>query len=188
MTIPNQLTLLRIVFSFFLIFFLLIPGLGAKLAALVVFIAACLTDFFDGRLAKRWGVITDFGMLMDPIADKILVLSAFVSFVQLQLIPGWMVVVIAGREFLVTGFRLFAMGKGKVLAAERAGKLKTASQMTAISVILLFLVVDEMMGDSYSRTAAGSTWLWWLTFVAVVLTLTSGISFLWNNRRLILNL
>ncbi len=192
MNLPNQLTLARIILSFAIILFLLTPGVPAKGAALALFILACLTDWWDGRLARRRGLVTDFGILMDPIADKVLVLSAFVAFVQLGVVPAWMVVLIATREFLVTGLRLFALGKGQVLPAEAAGKHKTVSQMVAIFVTLIVLVVREGLAGT---EATGALWMgrmeaviWGLAMLTVVLTLTSGVSFLWRHRRLILNL
>ncbi|MBI3333849.1 MAG: CDP-diacylglycerol--glycerol-3-phosphate 3-phosphatidyltransferase [Candidatus Omnitrophica bacterium] len=191
MNLPNQLTLFRIVLSFLLIASLLSPGLTARIAAVVVFILACLTDLWDGRLARSKGLVTDFGILMDPIADKILVLSAFVAFVQLGLAPAWMVVLIAAREFLITGLRIFALGRGQVLPAEAAGKHKTVSQMVAISLTLLFLVARESIAarpEGAGWVAAGETGIWWLMLLTVVLTLTSGTSFFWKHRQLILNL
>ncbi len=191
MNLPNQLTLLRIALSFVLIVFLLAPGFWPKLAAIGVFTAASLTDLWDGKLARAQGIVTDFGVLMDPIADKILVLSAFLAFVQLGVAPAWMVVAIAAREFLVTGLRLFALGKGKVLPAEAAGKHKTVSQIVAISLILLFLLAREFL---LTRNGGGG-WLasWqaaigWVMLLTVALTLSSGISFFWRHRKLILNL
>ena len=186
MNLPNKLTLLRIVLSFVLIVCLLSPGFPAKLAAIAVFAAAALTDLIDGRLARRWGAVTDFGVLMDPVADKVLVLSAFVSFVQLNLVPAWMVVLIAAREFLVTGFRLFALGKGQVLAAESAGKQKTVSQMAAISLSLIYLAAAERF-RSAEWLSQGRAAVWVLVLLTVGLTLSSGLSFFWRNRRIILN-
>ena len=191
MNLPNQLTLSRIVLSFVLILFLLLPGLTAKLVALGIFILASLTDLWDGWLARRWNLVTDFGILMDPIADKVLVLSAFLAFVQLDLVPAWMVVAIATREFLVTGLRLFALGKGQVLPAERAGKHKMASQMVAISVTLIVLVIREWVFSWPDRDlwlVRGEAGIWWLMLLTVGLTMTSGISFIWRHRKLILNL
>ena len=191
MNLPNQLTLLRIALSFVLILFLLAPGFSAKLTALAIFILASLTDLWDGLLARRKGQVTDFGILMDPIADKILVLSAFLAFVQLNVVPAWMVALIATREFLVTGIRIFALGKGHVLPAEAGGKHKTVSQIVAISVTLLFLVIQAAVGSN----PRNSNWIYWgevgiwvLMVTTVVLTLTSGISFMWRHRRLILGL
>ena len=175
--------------SFLLIALLWAPGLAAKIAAIFVFAAAALTDLWDGKLARAKGQVSDFGVLMDPIADKILVLSAFVSFVALSVAPAWMVVLMAAREFLVTGLRFFALGKGQVLPAEAAGKHKTASQMVAISLTLLYLAAREAGGPSSALWAArGESAIWWLLLVTVVLTLTSGISFLWKHRRVILSL
>jgi CDP-diacylglycerol--glycerol-3-phosphate 3-phosphatidyltransferase len=189
--LPNQLTLLRIALSFLLIVLLLTPGFPAKLAACFIFAAASLTDLWDGRLARARGLVSDFGVLMDPIADKILVLSAFVAFVQLDLVPAWMVVLVASREFLVTGLRLFALGKGHVLPAEAAGKHKTASQIVAISLVLIFLAVREALGDASQASNwihASHSGIWWLMLLTVFLTLSSGFSFLWKHRRLILSL
>ena len=189
MNLPNRLTLLRIVLSIFLILLLLAPGLSPKIAALFVFIAAALTDLWDGRLARSKGLVTDFGILMDPIADKILVLSAFLAFVQLGAAPAWMVALIASREFLVTGLRLFALGKGQVLPAEAAGKHKTVSQMTAISLTLLFLVFEAAAGPARPGWAQwAQAGIWWLMLLTVALTLISGISFFWRHRRIILDL
>ena len=191
MNLPNQLTLLRIALSFLLIIFLLTPGFPAKLIACFVFAIASLTDLWDGQLARKRGLVSDFGVLMDPIADKILVLSAFVAFVQLGLVPAWMVVLVASREFLVTGLRLFALGKGHVLPAEAAGKHKTASQMVAISLVLIFLAVRAALRDPFSLSPwiqASQSGIWWLMLLTVVLTLTSGISFLWRHRKIILSL
>ena len=191
MNLPNQLTLLRIALSFFLIVFLLTPGFPAKIAAIIVFALASLTDLWDGRLARARGMVTDFGILMDPIADKILVLSAFLAFVQLELAPAWMVTLIATREFLVTGLRLFALGRGHVLPAEAAGKHKTVSQIVAISLTLLFLAAREHIAvrpDGVQWIARGEAGIWWLMMLTVILTMTSGISFMWRHRKLILNL
>lgn len=191
MNLPNRLTLLRIFLSFVLIVFLLIPGLGAKVAAGIVFAMAAFTDLWDGRIARRQKIVTDFGVLMDPIADKVLVLSAFVAFVQLQVVSAWMVVLIATREFLVTGLRLFALGKGQVLPAEAAGKHKTVSQMVAISLTLVYLIAREA-----GRSGPAEEWLIrfgpvaidLLMLLTVALTMTSGISFLWRHRKIILHL
>lgn len=191
MNLPNRLTLLRIALSFVVIFFLLTPGLIPKAAALAAFTLASLTDWWDGRLARSQGIVTDFGVLMDPIADKILVLSAFCAFVQLRVAPAWMVVAIAAREFIVTGLRLFALGKGQVFPAEAAGKHKTVSQIVAISVTLVVLILRELAlrGEgSQEWVLGGERGIWWLMLLTVILTLTSGISFLWRHRKIILNL
>ena len=120
MNLPNKLTILRIALAVVFVVLLFIPGLPAKIGALITFLAASLTDLLDGYLAKKNGQITDFGILMDPIADKILILSAFLAFVQMQLVEAWMVVIIIFREAVVTGLRVLALAKGKVIKADYA--------------------------------------------------------------------
>ena len=161
---------------------------AGKVIALGLFLLATLTDLLDGVLARRLNQQSEFGALLDPIADKILVLAAFLSFVELKLIPAWMVVLIVSREFLVTGLRLVAYRQGKVLAAEKQGKHKTVSQMVAIFAGLIFLIVSEMAdewfapGQAQSVRTVGWNCLITLMTITVVLTLTSGISFLTKQR------
>ncbi len=192
MNLANRLTMSRILLTFVFMFFLFCHGLWFKVASLVVFILAALSDLFDGMIAQRRNMITDFGRLMDPIADKILVLSAFAAFVQLQLIDAWMFMIIVSREILITSLRLFALNKGKVLSAARAGKHKTVMQMTVIFAILGFVVLKEVI-------LKYSTWnpawekvfrqgIFFLMVVTVGLTLYSGLSYLWENRKVITRL
>jgi CDP-diacylglycerol---glycerol-3-phosphate 3-phosphatidyltransferase len=190
--LANRLTLSRILLTFVLMGLLYIENFWAKLGALLIFVAACATDYLDGWIARTRGQATDFGKIIDPIADKVLVLGVFLSFVELKLIPSWMVVVIMIREFTITGMRLFAIRRGIVLAAEKAGKHKTVSQMVAILFILIFLCVRELWiggaGWGVSHQEAFQWGIWILMMGALVLTLISGVSFVWNNRRLIRNL
>jgi len=192
MNLANRLTMLRILLTFVFMFFLFCQGLWAKAASLVVFMLAALSDFFDGMIAQRRNMVTDFGRLMDPIADKILVLAAFAAFVQMQLIDAWMFVIIVSREILITSLRLFALNKGKVLSAARAGKHKTVSQMAVIFAILGFILLKEIV-------LKYSTWnpawerifrqgIFWLMVVTLGLTLYSGLSYLWENRKIIARL
>jgi len=189
MNIANRLTLLRIVLTFIFMFFLFCHGLWAKVLSLLLFIFAALSDFFDGRIAQRKNMVTDFGRLMDPIADKILVLAAFAAFVQMQLIPAWMFVIIISREIIITSLRFFALNKGRVLSASKAGKHKTFSQMAVILFILLFIVLKEMMlafftwNPTWEKLFSRSIYI--LMFLTVVLTLYSGLSYLWKNRKVI---
>jgi CDP-diacylglycerol--glycerol-3-phosphate 3-phosphatidyltransferase len=148
--IANKLTLLRILLTFVFMSFLFVHSLWAKVASLLIFIFAALSDFFDGRIAQKKNMVTDFGKLMDPIADKILVLAAFAAFVQMQLIDAWMFVIVVSREILITSLRLFALNKGKVLSATKAGKHKTVSQMLLIFFILIFIVLKEVMLTFYT--------------------------------------
>ncbi|MFH0878058.1 MAG: CDP-diacylglycerol--glycerol-3-phosphate 3-phosphatidyltransferase [Candidatus Omnitrophota bacterium] len=189
MNLANKLTMARIGMTFLLMWFLFMEGMIAKVIALVIFLAACGTDFLDGWVARRRKETSDFGKLMDPIADKILVIGIFLAFVELRLVPAWMVIVIIAREFLITGLRLFAIRKGVVLAAERAGKHKTVSQMLTIFVILLFVIFKESFsGSGQARQAFENgtrTAILLLMSGTVFLTLASGFSYLWQNRKLI---
>jgi len=192
MNLANRLTLSRILLTFVFMFFLFCQGLWAKAASLIVFTLAALSDLFDGLIAQRWNMVTDFGRLMDPIADKILVLAAFAAFVQMQLIDAWMFVIIVSREILITSLRLFALNKGKVLSAARAGKHKTVSQMAVIFAILGFILLKEIV-------LKYSTWnpawekifrqgIFFLMLVTLALSLYSGLSYLWENRKIIARL
>ncbi len=192
MNLANRLTVSRIVLTFVFMFFIFCQGFWFKLAALLTFIVAALSDYFDGMLAKKMNMSTDFGKLMDPIADKILVLAAFSAFVQMQLIEAWMFVLIMSREILITSLRLFALNKGKVLSAARAGKHKTFSQMSVIFLILGFIVLKEAIltfstwnpkWEGFFRSSISV-----LMFITVALTLYSGISYLWENRKVITRL
>lgn len=182
MNLPNLLTVARMGLTLLLVYLLLQPGPAAKIAALAVFVAAALTDWWDGRIARRRGLVSQFGVLMDPIADKVLVLCSLGVFVKLGVAPGWMVLLIAARELLVTWLRLVALAKGRTLAAEAAGKAKAAFQMATISAALVFLIAREILPAGGWVSPAGSA-LRGLLFLTVLLTLSSGISFLWNNRK-----
>lgn len=135
--LPNALTLLRIFLVPFLLVVLLTKFEGREVVALLIFWTATATDFFDGWLARRRGEITTLGTLLDPIADKLLISAAFVSLVELGLAPAWMVVVILGREFAVSGLRAIASGQGIVISATGWGKAKMFSQIVAASVLIL---------------------------------------------------
>lgn len=186
MSLPNRLTISRIFLTLIFVWFLFQPGVAAKIAAVVIFLLASWTDFYDGYYAKKHNLITNFGKIMDPIADKLLILAAFFAFMVMHIVALWMFVVIFIREVVVTVIRLYALSQGKVLPAERAGKAKTVLQFTAILLILFFLILAE--------TAFQGHWprlfvvqlfqgIYVLMFLVVAVTLFSGISFLWNNRR-----
>lgn len=189
MNIANKLTVLRIILTFVFMFFLFCHGLWAKAASFTAFAAAALTDFLDGMIAHRRNMVTDFGRLMDPIADKILVIAAFAAFVQMQIIEAWMFVIIISREILITSLRLFALNKGKVLSATRAGKHKTLSQMIVIFSILVFIVVKEVMLTYFTWNPDWEKMfrhgIYVLMLIAVTFTLYSGLSYLWENRKII---
>jgi CDP-diacylglycerol---glycerol-3-phosphate 3-phosphatidyltransferase len=159
--LPNGLTLFRIFLVPFLVVVLLTKFEGREIVALAIFLIATATDFLDGWLARRRGEITTFGTLLDPIADKLLISAAFISLVEVGLAPAWMVVVVVGREFAVTGLRSVASGQGIVIAASPWGKAKMASQITAISLLILSERFDWV-------TLAGRIALWIVVAVAIV--------------------
>ena len=144
MNLPNKLTVLRMIMVPFFVLALLWPFPHHYLVALALFGIASYTDHLDGKLARKYHQITDFGKIMDPLADKILVISALVCFVSLGLCDVWLVLLIIAREFMVTSIRLVAAGKGTVIAANNWGKIKTVSQIVAICVILLLQYIAEL--------------------------------------------
>lgn len=190
MNLPNRLTVSRLALTVVFLAALLVPFPGHATAALALFAAASLTDYFDGMIARRDRLITRFGILMDPLADKILVCSAFIAFVELGRMPAWMVIVIVARELAITGLRLLAASQQLVLAAERFGKHKTISQIVCICAVLTSLAYPTW--GAWARTVfefpAGAPWVAWFTeaskWVAVALTLLSGSIYLWRNRAL----
>jgi CDP-diacylglycerol---glycerol-3-phosphate 3-phosphatidyltransferase len=194
MNLPNKLTISRFVLTiaFLGVMFSKVPY--HKTIALVLFVAGGVSDFLDGQIARRRKLITNFGILMDPLADKIMVCSAFIAFVGLNWIPAWMVVIIVARELAITGLRLLAASKNVVLAAEGYGKHKTISQIVAIISILVSASYNEwgFVGRSiFGFHLFGEVaWIGWFTkfaiWVAVALTFISGWLYLWKNRAIYL--
>ncbi len=194
MNVPNQLTVAR--FGLTVVFLAaLFSGLPYHdSVALVIFVIASLTDYFDGKIARRDNLITDFGKLMDPLADKILTGSAFIAFVGLDLMPAWMVIIIVARELAITGLRLLAASKNIVLAAERFGKHKTISQITAIIAVLVSISYASWgsVGEAiFGWNLLGVPWVLSFTMLAqwvtVLLTFYSGAVYLVKNRDLYLD-
>ena len=189
MNLPNKLTLSRIALTVIFMFFLFAHGVIYKVLALLTFAVAAFTDFLDGYIAKKRGLISDFGRFMDPIADKILTLAAFLAFVEMGLIPAWMVMIIIFREFIITGLRLIALRNNRFIEATFAGKHKTAFQISAIFVILIFLLFREF-GYSLEfwtpRFQEGfEVAIFYLMLIAVTLTVISGVSFFRRNKDVI---
>lgn len=187
MNLPNQLTISRFVLTGLFLAVLLIPFSFHETVALVLFSAASITDYFDGAIARRHQLITNFGVLMDPLADKILVCSAFIAFVELDQMPAWMVILIVARELVITGLRLLAASKNLVLAAERFGKHKTISQIVCICAVLTSMAYPDWAtwGRAIFEFPIVTPWIGWFTaaskWVAVALTLLSGSVYLWKN-------
>ena len=193
MNLPNRLTVSRFALTglFWVAAFTPIPGNHTW--ALLLFGLASLTDFLDGKIARERRLITAFGTLMDPLADKILTCSAFIALIELKQIEAWMVAVIVGRELAITGLRLLAASKNLVLAAERLGKHKTLSQIATILATLVSLSYPQWgsLGQTlFSWTLLGRPWIeaiaWASQWLAVALTLYSGATYLWRHRHLYL--
>ncbi|MDD7739156.1 MAG: CDP-diacylglycerol--glycerol-3-phosphate 3-phosphatidyltransferase [Fusicatenibacter sp.] len=175
MNLPNKLTILRVIMIPFFVLFMLssLGGDAGKWIALVIFIAASLTDTLDGYIARRDHLVTDFGKFMDPLADKLLVCSALICFVEMGKLPAWMVIIIISREFIISGFRLIASDNGVVIAASKWGKLKTISQM-----VMIVLVIADL-GGFFAVLEQIFIWL------ALVLTVVSLIDYLLKNKNVL---
>jgi CDP-diacylglycerol--glycerol-3-phosphate 3-phosphatidyltransferase len=193
MNLPNKLTLSRFVLTVAFLVVMFSRMRFHETIALVLFVAGGISDFLDGEIARRQKLITNFGILMDPLADKIMVCSAFIAFVGLNWIPAWMVVIIVARELAITGLRLLAASKNVVLAAEGYGKHKTISQIVAIIAILVLASYHDwgLAGRPFAWPAIrGYPWVYWFAefskWLAVILTFLSGWLYLWKNRALYL--
>ena len=176
MNLPNKLTILRVIMIPFFVFFLLsgVGGSASKWIALVIFAAASITDTLDGYIARRDNLITDFGKFMDPLADKLLVCSALICFVELDKLPAWMVIIIIAREFIISGFRLVASDNGIVIAASYWGKFKTVSQMAMI--ILCILDINNTVMQYITVI---------VTYLALVLTVVSLVDYMVKNKKVL---
>ena len=188
MNFPNRLTLARLVLTVFFLAAMFWRTRFNDTVALLLFSLAGLTDYYDGKIARRDKLITNFGTLMDPLADKILTCSAFIAFVGRGTVPAWMAIIIVGRELAITGLRLLAANKNVVLAAEGYGKHKTISQIVAILALLL---ADSYLEWGKWAAPVFQSWLPGLAqvtlWVTVILTFTSGLLYLWRNRELYLD-
>lgn len=171
MNLPNKLTILRVILIPFYIFFLMtdVAGEASRWIALGIFVVASLTDFLDGYIARKYKLITNFGKFMDPLADKLLVCSAMICFVELDRMPSWIVVIIIAREFIISGFRLVAVEQGRVIAAGWWGKFKTA--FTMFMVIFMTVNIDAL---KYVTIA--------LMYISLALTIISLLDYLIKNR------
>ncbi len=172
MNTPNKLTVARMIIVPFLVVFLL-TGWGGdanRYISLALFVVASVTDWFDGYLARKNNLVTNFGKFMDPLADKLLVCSAMICMIELNRLPAWFVIIIIGREFIISGFRLIAAENGIVIAANYWGKFKTASQM--IMIILLIIHFDGIF------VTLEQLFIW----LSLALTIISLITYIWQNK------
>ena len=174
MNTPNKLTVARMIIVPFLVVFLL-SGLGGdanRYISLILFVVASITDWFDGHLARKNNLVTNFGKFMDPLADKLLVCSAMICMIELTRLPAWVVIIIIGREFIISGFRLIAAENGIVIAANYWGKFKTVSQM--IMIILLILHFDTIP----AFVILEQIFIW----ISLALTVISLMTYIWQNK------
>lgn len=183
MNLPNKLTVLRMVLIPFFVLAMMWDALPYHyFLGLLLFVIASLTDMLDGKIARKYNLITDFGKFMDPLADKLLVTAAMVLFVELRAAAGWVVVLILAREFLVTSLRTLAAGKGVVIAADKWGKFKTVSQMLWIILGILLLACSQDLHLEGPLMDIGGLLFTLLTLIVVALTLFSGWNYMWHNR------
>ena len=176
MNLPNKLTILRVcMIPFFVAALLWDEGDSQTMRVIadVIFIAASLTDMLDGKIARKYNLVTNFGKFMDPLADKLLVCSALICLIELEQLPAWVVIIIISREFIISGFRLVASDNGVVIAASYWGKFKTVFQMAMIIVLIADLGgVFDLVGQV-------------LIWVALALTIISLLDYIWKNRQVL---
>lgn len=175
MNLPNKLTILRIILI--PIFVILLILQDYKILPLIVFVVASLTDTIDGYLARKYNLITDFGKFMDPLADKLLVTTALILFIEMGYINAWIVTIIIAREFIISGFRTLAASKGVTIAANKWGKIKTVFQMTLIISILI----------DYAKLINIGIIINPLIIITLIITIISAITYLLNNRSILKN-
>lgn len=174
MNLPNKLTIGRIIA---VPFFIAAYMMHFYIVALVLFILASLTDMLDGKIARKYNLVTNFGKIMDPLADKILVYSAFCLMVDDKTIAGWMLIIILAREFAISGMRTVAASEGIVIAAGMSGKIKTVLQMIAVPLLMLAKVGDATSGTFYYINIIAIVFLW----ASLVMTVYSGIEYITKN-------
>ena len=171
MNLPNKLTILRVIMIPFFVLALLYNGgenQTLRYVAAAIFIIASLTDMLDGKIARKYNLVTNFGKFMDPLADKLLVCSALICLVELKELPAWMVIVIISREFIISGFRLVASDNGVVIAASYWGKFKTTFQMIAVVLLIVGIPARSMVTTA-------------VVWIALILTVISLVDYIAKN-------
>jgi len=202
MNLANKLTIGRIITIPFFILFMFMGNISTRVAALLIFILAALTDVYDGIVARHREEVTNFGKFIDPLADKLVVSAAFISFVQLRelSIPAWMVILVISREFIITGLRSVAASRGTIIPASLSGKFKTTSQMVVIITILIILIVNAVLKNYWHVTPLElQTFLgwrrvfgyildrapYWLMLLVTTLTVISGFNYIFRNKHIL---
>jgi len=200
--LANKLTMGRIIVIPFFLLFMFIGNIYTRVAALLIFILAALTDIYDGIIARHREEVTNFGKFIDPLADKLIVSAALISFVQLGelSIPAWMVILVISREFIITGLRSVAASRGTIIPASLSGKFKTTSQMVVIITILIILIVNAVLKNYYHTTPLELQiflgWKrvlgyvlgkapYWLMLVVTILTVISGFNYIFKNKHIL---
>ena len=175
MNLPNKLTILRVIMVPFFVLFMLtdMGGPANKWISLILFVVASLTDLLDGKIARKYNLVTNFGKFMDPLADKLLVCSAMICLIEMNKLDAWIVIVIISREFIISGFRLVASDSGVVIAASYWGKFKTVFQMAMIIV----LIAD--LGGFFDMLGTVLVW------VALALTIISLLDYVFKNKQVL---
>ena len=171
MNLPNKLTVFRVILIVPFVLFMLtgIGGAYSDWIALAIFIIASLTDLLDGKIARKYNLVTNFGKFMDPIADKLLVCSALICLIEMDRIPAWIVIIIIAREFIISGFRLIASDNNIVIAASYWGKFKTTFQMIMVCLMIANIKALALLTDI-------------VMWIALVLTVVSLVDYLWKNK------
>ncbi len=190
MNTPNKLTISRIILSPVFMVFFLMDNVYCRVLSLIIFTVAALTDIWDGHLARKYGIVTGFGKFMDPLADKILTSTAFVSFIALGYVQAWMIMMILIREFLITGLRSLAAYRGMVISPTMSAKFKTVLQMVSIVAILLYINLKTIFeasgytGDFFENKLITGIFDW-MILVTMVITVLTGIDYLVKNGSII---
>ncbi|OQA91576.1 MAG: CDP-diacylglycerol--glycerol-3-phosphate 3-phosphatidyltransferase [Elusimicrobia bacterium ADurb.Bin231] len=194
MNLANKITLTRIMLVPVFITFMCLDGFFMRIAALFVFIIASISDSLDGYVARKYGTVTDFGKFIDPLADKLLVSSALIIFVEIKemSIPSWLVIIIISREFIITGLRSLAATKNIIIPAAMSGKFKTFSQVTTIITILVILSINSFLSEFMPNATSLAHYFrsfvkvipFSLMFITAILTLVSGLSYIFKHKYL----
>ncbi len=177
MNTANKLTLLRVILVPLFMMFLLLDSTWAQETALIIFVIASLTDMLDGKIARKYNQITNFGKFMDPLADKMLTTAAFLIFMEKGIIGSWALMIILAREFMVSGVRLLAAGEGNVIAASFWGKFKTVSQMVAIIATILLMLSTKFVPEQ-TAMAVSAILIW----ISIIFTVISGVEYVVKNK------
>ncbi|MCL1971774.1 MAG: CDP-diacylglycerol--glycerol-3-phosphate 3-phosphatidyltransferase [Endomicrobia bacterium] len=203
MNLANKITIMRICLVPFLIIFIELQTFWSSIFAVIVFSVASITDLLDGQIARRSNTVTSLGIFLDPLADKLLISAAFICFVDIPSlgIPAWMVIVIISREFLITGLRTIAAAKNVIIPADKAGKIKTTTQIVAIIIILIVLINEAYFLKFYGITPqliatfkSGYYGMlaqilykipFWVALITTILTVYSGAHYIWKHRKLL---